>query len=354
MAKLIVTGGCGFLGFHVCLKLQKKYSKILVVDIDDFRKADYPKNVEYVRQDVRDLDGLKKLFKGYDHVIHAAAALPLWKEKDIYTTNIDGMRNVLEAAKFNKIKRVVHVSSTAVYGVPDHHPLYETDQLIGVGPYGITKIKAEGIVDEYRKKGMIIGVVRPKTFIGTERLGVFQILYDWTEAGALIPTIGNGRNRYQLLEVGDLVDAIYLLLTKPAKVANDTYNIGAKNTKPIEDYLMEFFKSVGSKSRVMKTPAGPLIFLLEIFWMLRISPLYKWVYGTAHKDSFVSIEKAEKKLGWKPQFTEAQALKHAYDWYKKHESEVKGHSSGVTHRVAWKQGILAPFKAIAVWMNPNK
>ena len=354
MAKLIVTGGCGFLGFHVCLKLQKKYSKILVIDIDEFRKDEYPKNVEYKKMDVRDLEALKTAFKGYDAVVHAAAALPLWKEKDIYTTNIDGMRNVLEAAKINKIKRVVHISSTAVYGVPDHHPLYETDELIGVGPYGITKIKAEGICEEYRKKGMIIGVARPKTFIGTERLGVFQILYDWVEAGALIPTIGDGKNRYQLLEVGDLVDAIYLLLKKPAKIANDTYNIGAKNTKPIEEYLMEFFKSVNSKSSVMKTPAGLLIFFLEIFWMLRISPLYKWVYGTAHKDSFVSIEKAEKKLGWKPQFTEAQALKHAYDWYKKHETEVKGLASGITHRVAWKQGILEPFKAIAVWLNPNK
>ncbi len=353
MAKLIVTGGCGFLGFHVCKKLSKKYSKILVVDIDEFRKGDYAKNVEYVKLDVRDLEGLKKAFKGYDAVVNAAAALPLWKASDIYSTNVDGMRNVLEAAKANKIKRVVQISSTAVYGVPDHHPLFETDELVGVGPYGETKITAEKICEEYRKKGLIVPVVRPKTFIGTERLGVFQILYDWVEAGALIPTIGNGRNRYQLLEVEDLVDAITLCLNKPAKVANDTFNIGAKNTKPIEEYLTEFFKFVKSKSSVMKTPAGPLIFLLEIFWMLRISPLYKWVYGTAHKDSFVSIEKAEKKLGWKPKFTEAQALEHAYLWYKKHENEVKG-ASGVTHRVPWKQGILAPFKAIAVWLNPNK
>jgi nucleoside-diphosphate-sugar epimerase len=353
MAKLIVTGGCGFLGLHVCRKMSKKFSKILVVDIDEFKKEEYPKNVEYKKIDIRDLEALKKAFKGYNAIVHAAAALPLWKEKDIYTTNIDGIRNVFEAALANGIKRFVQISSTAVYGVPDHHPLYETDELIGVGPYGITKIKAEKICEEYRKKGMIVGVVRPKTFIGTERLGVFQILYDWVEAGALIPTIGDGRNRYQLLEVEDLVDAIWLLLSKPAKVANDTYNVGAKNTKPIEDYLMEFFKKVKSRSSVMKTPAGLLIFFLEIFWMLRISPLYKWVYGTAHKDSFVSIEKAEKKLGWKPKFTEAQALEHSYTWYKKHESEVKG-GSGVTHRVAWKQGILGPFKKLAVMLNPNK
>jgi len=353
MAKLVVTGGCGFLGFHICRKLASKYSKILVVDIDEFRKNEYPRNVEYKKIDVRDAEGLKKAFKGYDAVVNGAAALPLWSPKDIYSTNVDGMRNVLEAAKANKIKRVVQVSSTAVYGVPEKHPLFETDPLIGVGPYGETKITAEKICEEYRKKGMVVPVVRPKTFIGTERLGVFQILYDWVEAGALIPVIGNGKNRYELLEVQDLVDAIYLMLTKPPKVANDTFNVGAKNTPPIKQYLEEFFKRVGSKSSVMTTPASLLIFFLEIFWILRISPLYKWVYGTAHKDSFVSIDKAQKKLGWKPKFTEADALVHAYQWYMKHKEEVKG-ASGVTHRVAWKQGILAPFKSIMVWLNPNK
>ena len=353
MAKLIVTGGCGFLGLHVCKKMAKKYSKVLVIDIDKFNKDEYPKNVEYIKLDVRDFEGLKKAFKGYDAVVNCAAALPLWKKKDIYSTNIEGMRNVLEAAKANKIKRVVEISSTAVYGVPDHHPLYEYDELIGVGPYGETKIAAEKICEEYRKKGMIIPIIRPKTFIGTERLGVFQILYDWVEAGALIPAIGDGSNRYQLLEVEDLVDAVALCLKKSPKIVNDTFNVGAKNTITVGEYLTQFFKKIGSKSSVMKTPAWLIIAILEVFWYLRISPLYKWVYGTAHKDSFVSIEKAEKKLGWKPKFTEAQALEHAYVWYKKNEAGIKG-TSGVTHRVPWKQGILGPCKQIAVWMNPNK
>ena len=197
---------------------------------------------------------------------------------------------------------------------------------------------------------MIVPIVRPKTFIGTERLGVFQILYDWVEAGAFIPVIGSGKNRYELLEVQDLVDAIYLMLTKPADVANDTFNVGAKDTPPIKEYLTEFFNRVGSKSRVFTTPAPILIFFLDIFWKLRISPLYKWVYGTAHKDSFVSIEKAEKKLGWTPKFTEADALVHAYEWYKKNKEGVKG-ASGITHRVAWKQGIIGSFKGFAAMLN---
>ncbi len=345
MAKLVVTGGAGFLGYHICNRLKDKYDEFLVIDIDKFNSEEYPGHTKYLKLDIRDFGSLKSAIKGYDQVVHAAAALPLWNPKDIYTVNVDGTRNVLEAAIENNIKRVVFISSTAVYGVPKKHPIYENDPLIGVGPYGETKIKAEKICEEYREKGLIVPIIRPKTFIGTGRLGVFQILFDWVESNKKIPVIGNGENRYQLLEVQDLVDAIYLALTQAEEKANDTFNVGAKNTKPIKEYLQEFFDKVGSKSKVLTTPAPLVIFLLEIFWMLRISPLYKWVYGTAHKDSFVSIEKAEKVLGWSPKFTEAEALVNAFNWYKQHKNEIAG-ASGITHRVAWKQGILALIKKI--------
>ena len=343
MEKLVITGGAGFLGYHIANQLKDKFEKILIIDIDEFHPEEYPENVEYKKIDIRNKNKLEEAFQGYDKIVHAAAALPLWKPKDIYEVNIDGTKNVLEAARKNDVKRVVYVSSTAVYGVPEKHPIYENDPLIGVGPYGESKIKAEKICEEYRKKGLIIPIVRPKTFIGTGRLGVFQILFDWVESDKKIPVIGNGKNRYQLLEVEDLVDSIYLMLTLAEEKVNDTFNVGARNTKPVKEYLEEFFRRVGAKSRIFPTPAWLVIPLLEIFWFLRISPLYKWVYGTAHKDSFVSIEKAEKILGWKPKYTEADALVKSFNWYKEHKNETQG-TAGVTHRVAWKQGVLALIK----------
>jgi nucleoside-diphosphate-sugar epimerase len=86
-----------------------------------------------------------------DWVIHTAAALPLYSEEDIFTTDIDGTNNCLEAAYQLKVERFIQISSTAVYGIPDHHPLFETDQLIGVGPYGEAKIKAEECCIKYRE-----------------------------------------------------------------------------------------------------------------------------------------------------------------------------------------------------------
>ena len=79
--------------------------------------------------------------------------------------------------------------------------------------------------------------ISPKSFIGPERLGVFALFYDWAKDGKGFPMIGNGKNRYQLLDVEDLCDAIYLCATLPEKKVNDTFNIGAKEfTTMKEDY----------------------------------------------------------------------------------------------------------------------
>ncbi len=70
-----------------------------------------------------------------------------------------------------------------MYGIPDHHPLYEDDRLDGVGPYGKAKIMAEEVCLEYRRKGMCVLILRPKSFVGPERLGVFALFYDWAKDG---------------------------------------------------------------------------------------------------------------------------------------------------------------------------
>ncbi len=340
--KLAITGGAGFLGYHLSQQLADKFDELLVLDVAPIVAAEYPQNVKYVNVDVRDLEEIDKAFRGVDVVVHGAAALPLWKKEDIFGINVQGTRNVLEAAKNNKVERVVHVSSTAVYGVPEKHPICEDDPLIGVGYYGESKIEAEKVCGEYRQKGFCVPVARPKTFIGTGRLGVFQILYDWVKAGKKIPIIGNGKNRYQLLEVEDLVDAIYLFLTSPRDKSNVTYNVGAKEFGTVLDDMGALCDFAGTGARVMSTPAWLVKPLLALFEKLKLSPLYKWVYGTADKDSFVSIEKIEKTLGWAPKHSNVRALIRSYGWYLDHRDEVQ--TTGITHRVAWEQGILKVFK----------
>ncbi|HQB09080.1 MAG TPA: NAD(P)-dependent oxidoreductase, partial [bacterium] len=181
--KVLITGGAGFFGLHMTKKCVDMGEEVTLLDIAEYDKSEYDKSVKLVKGDVRDAEIMDKLISENDVVIHAAAALPLEKKKEIFSTNVDGTRNVLELCFKHKTRKFVMISSTAVYGVPDHHPLFETDKMIGVGPYGESKIAAEKICSEYRDKGLFITTVRPKTFIGTHRLGVFQILYNWVEEG---------------------------------------------------------------------------------------------------------------------------------------------------------------------------
>src|SRR5262249_47514409 len=151
--------------------------------------------------------------------------------------------------------------------------------------------------------------------VGTGRLGVFQILFDWVQAGKRIPVIGSGKNRYQLLEVEDLCQAIILAATAPAERANDTFNVGAKRFGTVREDLGALCQAAGSAPRVLPTPAPLVKAVLQLLERLRLSPLYKWVYGTADKDSFVSTEKIERALGWQPKYSNAEALIRAYRWY---------------------------------------
>ncbi len=343
--KIVVTGGAGFLGYHINLKIDKiaEAKNTTFFDIAEFPKGEYNPEINCIYGDVRDQNQMDEMMKDVDVVIHCAAALPLWKKKDIFETNVDGTRNVLESSLKNNVNRVIHISSTAVYGVPDVHPLYEYHNRVGVGPYGESKVQAEEVCEEYRAKGLPIAILRPKSFIGTARLGVFQILYDWVESGVKIPIIGNGKNRYQLFEVEDLVDAILLASTLPLEKINDTFNVGAKEFKTVEEDVGAMCEYAGTGSRVMRTPSWLVKPALSFFEMLGISPLYKWIYGTADTDSFVSIEKAEQQLGWNPKYSNSEALIRSYQWYLDNKDKIQ-QGTGVTHRIAWKQGILSFFK----------
>lgn len=343
--RAFITGAAGFLGLHLTRYFSKKGAKLTLYDIAPFPKDEYPRGAKMVKGDVRDKNKLVQYMAGADVVIHAAAALPLWKTEDIMAINIEGTKNALAAARVNKVGRFIYVSSTAVYGVPKKHPIFESDRRVGVGPYGISKIAAEKACEAYQRKGLTVSIIRPKTFVGTHRLGVFEILFDWIKDNRRIPVIGNGENRYQLLDVDDLCEAIYLLsVKKQAARVNDTFNIGAAEFHTVKEDLGALFKHAHSRSRIQPTPAVLVKKALWVFEKLKISPLYQWVYDTADKDSFVSIDKLTKTLAWKPRYANAEALIKSYDWYKENYRMVKSATPGVTHTVGWNQGVIGWFK----------
>ncbi len=345
--KICITGGAGFLGLHLTRHLHSLGHSLVLLDIAEYVTSEYPPdNVTFLGGDVRNPQDMERALDGVDAVIHAAAALPLWTREEIYSTNIFGTKTVLETARSAGIKRVAYVSSTAVYGVPQVHPLMEYFPMVGVGAYGESKILAENVCADFRDKGMVVGVIRPKTFIGPYRLGVFQILFEWINEGHRIPLIGTGHNRYQLLDVQDLCVAFEKMITADDDdVAADTYNIGAAAFGTVRQDVSALCEHAGSGSKVLPVPSGLVIPTLKLFEKLHLSPLYEWIYGTAHKDSFVSVEKAASRLGFTPEYSNAQALIRSYDWYMENKDTMAA-GTGVTHRVPWDQGILKVFKKV--------
>jgi nucleoside-diphosphate-sugar epimerase len=346
MSTFFITGGAGFLGINLTRYLLQRGHTVITFDMAPFDYVDVRDQVTSITGDIRDRAALDRAMAGADVVIHTAAALPLYSVHDIYTTDITGTKNVLEIAMRHGIDRVVHISSTAVYGIPDHHPLYEDDQLIGVGPYGRAKIKAEELCLSAREAGLCVPILRPKSFVGPERLGVFALLYDWAHTGHGFPNIGSGNNRYQLLDVEDLCDAIYLVATGDRATVNDTFNIGAAEFTTWKQDVQAVLDDAGHGKSVVPLPiVTPMIWTLRILEQLNLSPLYKWVYETVTKDSFVSIEKAQRVLGFAPKYSTREAMVRNYRWYVAHLDQFEG-TDGVSHRVPWKQGILGVAKLV--------
>ena len=281
---------------------------------------------------------------GYDDIFSRFVD-SLGNENDILFSistsgNSGNCLKAMEAAKKNGVRKVVFISSTAVYGVPRFHPIEETTPLVPLGPYGESKFAAEQVCEKYRAQGVDITIIRPKTFLGAERLGLFQILFEWIRNGYGIYTIGNGKNRYQLLAVTDLVEAIWLAATKPN--VNETFNVGAEEFVSSKDELNAVGEHAGTGSRVVTTPAWLVKAVLQVLEWLRLSPLSAWHYKTADKDSFVSIEKAKRVLGWQPQKSNTQTLIEGYDWYAANWQKYVNRM-GTNHRVSWDQKFLKYF-----------
>jgi nucleoside-diphosphate-sugar epimerase len=337
-----ISGGAGFLGLHLARRLLADGHEVRTLDVVPLNDAELERSVQELRGDVRDRERVQELVVGADVVVHAAAALPIQASREsIRSVNVGGTENVLQAARDAGVRRVVFISSTAVYGVPEKHPIEEDDPLVGVGWYGESKIDAEGLC---RVAAVETTIVRPKTFIGPERLGVFEILFDWIREGRRIYILGQGHNRYQLLAVEDLVDAIVRAATVP-EAARQTFNVGATEFGTVRSDLQALIDHADSTSRLRPVPVKPAELALRALELLKVSPLAEWHYKTAHKDSFVDVSRAQGVLGWQPRLSNREALIGTYDWYLANRERVG--SAGVTHRVPWNQQALGLLKRLS-------
>jgi nucleoside-diphosphate-sugar epimerase len=345
MALWAITGGSGFLGLHLARRLLAEGHDVRTLDLEPLDAALANAGVDGIVGDIRDAGAAERLARGADVVVHSAAALPIQgSSATIRSINVDGTATILAAAAAAGVRRALLISSTAVYGVPRVHPIREDAALVPVGAYGRSKIEAEELCRQFGSRGLEQVIIRPKTFVGPERLGVFEILFDWIRDGRRIYTIGSARNRYQLLAVEDLVDAVLRAAERP--VAGSVFNIGAEEFGTVREDLQALIEHAGSTSRVTPVPARPVQAILRALELLRVSPLAEWHYKTADKDSYVAIDRAKAELDWQPRLSNAETLIAAYDWYEANRDALE-RTPGLTHRVPWNQRALGLVKRLS-------
>ena len=342
--RFLVTGGAGFMGINLIRYLLDRGHEVCSYDIAPFS---YPEvdRIQELRGDIRDLNLHDQAFEGVDTVVHCAAPLPLADPEEIHSTNVGGTRALLNTAEQRGTRCFIHISSTAVYGVPDHHPLTEGDRMIGVGAYGESKVQAEHVCADFRDRGMNLPILRPKSFVGPERLGAFELLYDFAYDGHNFPVLGSGNNLYQLLDVDDLSQAVLLCALGAPDTVNDTFNVGAAQYGSLRQSFQAVLDQAGHGKRIVGFPAAPAIWTLRALEAMHLSPLYKWIYETAGKESFVSIDKITKQLGYAPQHSNEEALIRNFEWYVANHERIS-QAAGITHRVPWKRGALKLLRAV--------
>ncbi len=341
----LITGGSGFFGQHLIEALLKRGDTVTVFDLAELDPSMVARGVKYVKGDIRDVSALQAAFKGVDVVHHNAAVLPISRSGSVFwDVNVQGTKNVLQAALENGVKKVLNVSTSSVYGIPKSVPITEETPLTPLGQYGFAKEDGEKVVREFRSKNDLdVSIVRPRTIVGTGRLGIFGILFDWVRRGKRVYIIDKGDNLFQLVSAPDLADACVRIATMPCK--NEDFNIGADEFGTVRSDLEKLIAHAKTGARVQPTP-GPLVrFLLSIVDWMKVSPLVDWHYKTPHKPFFFDCTKAKAMLGWQPKDSNAKALCDTYDWYLAHRDEAD--KTGTTHRKSVKQGVLKILRAFS-------
>ncbi|GAB3800510.1 NAD-dependent epimerase/dehydratase family protein [Micromonospora zhanjiangensis] len=342
--RVLVTGSAGMLGSHLVRRLTREGHEVLGLDVRPGTEANGP--VRQVSGDIRDTALLTGLTAKVDAVVHCAGALPSYPAEQIRAIVVEGTRSVLEAAHRSAVPRVVHISSTAVYGLPDLVPTPEEYPFRPVDEYSAAKGNAERICEEYRQRGLPLTVLRPKTFLGPGRLGLFAMLCEWADEGRNFPVLGRGDVRIQMLDIEDLLDAVELVLDAPPEIADGTFNIAAERVSTMRENLQCVLDAAGHGKRVVSIPGRPAVAALRAMARLGVSPVYDRLLYKLLADSYVSIERAQKILGFQPRFSGQDTILRTYRWWREQKRGVRVPAGGRTSGEPWRQGVLALAKAL--------
>lgn len=340
--RVLVTGGSGYFG---SILVEQACTQGDVVTVFDLNPPDeVPDSVTYVHGDVRDRAAVRAACDGADVVLHNVAQVPLAKNRDLFwSVNLTGTANVLLAARDAGVDKVVHTSSSAIFGIPASNPVTEDTRGRPLEAYGRAKLEAEWLCREAAGTGLDVTIVRPRTILGHGRLGILSVLFEFVEQGAPVYVLGGGHNRYQFVHANDLADAC---LRAAARDKPAIYNLGATEFGTMRQTLQALVDHAATGSRVRSLPSGLAQAAMRAGAATGLLPFvpYHWLlYG---ESLWFDTTMARTELGWEPRHSNVSAVIESYEWFLQHRRGEGLSKRGSHHQSPVRLGLLEALKRI--------
>lgn len=343
--RIFITGGAGFFG--ELLKNEFLNKGAFCVSIDLEKDNNFNKNLVAYQEDIRSLETLESIFSKYkfNAIFHCAAILAhsVKDKKLLWTSNVDGTRNIAELAKKYKVPKVVFTSSNCLWAENFNNPVTEDEIPRPIEIYGKSKREGEKILLEYTKDFHSI-IIRCPSIIDSGRVGLLSILFDFIMEGRRVWVIDNGNNIYQFIYAKDLVDACIKCMDYEA---SDIFNIGSDNVKTFRKVYEYVIKKANTNSRVATLPKEPTLSIMRLAYALKLSPLGPYQNKMISKNFIFDTNKIKKKLKWMPTLTNEEILYKAYEYYRDHLDEIKNRKDVSAHKKPTKMGIIRLLKWVS-------
>jgi nucleoside-diphosphate-sugar epimerase len=314
---VLITGGSGYFGSILVERCLADGDRVRVLDVNPSASG-----AESIVADVRDLDAVRTACDGVDLVLHNVAQVPLARDRDLFwTVNVTGTANVLLAARDAGVAKVVHTSTSAIYGIPEHNPVAEESPARPLEAYGRAKLEAEVLCRQAAGDGLDVSIVRPRTILGHGRLGLMAILFELVAEGAPVFVFDGGHNRYQLVHADDLADAC---LRAGNRSGPRAYNIGATEFGTMRETLEAVCTHAGTGARVRSIPSAPARVAMRALAAVGQGPFapYHWLlYG---ESLWFDTTRAQEELGWTAQHSNESMVIESYDWFLAHRDDLEG------------------------------
>lgn len=335
--KIGITGGSGFFGSLLIKELLSQGFNCLNIDIVKSNLSH--QNLKEIIVDVTSDEFFEFDLTGIELIFHNIAAVPLLNNKKLFKdTNVIGTKNVIESAIKYKVKKIINTSSSAIYGIPYLNPVNEDDVCVPIDPYGRAKLEAEKLFFKYENDIEFLSI-RPRTIIGQERLGIFQILYEWIIENQNIPVLNGGNNIYQFLNVKDLIDFNIMLIDK--QLTNSVVNIGCREYKSLYHDLSDLISYTESKSQIKsinKSFVKYSLLMTNFFNLTPLSTYHAMMYG---ESLYFDNLKLKNEFNFEPKYSNYETLVEGFNWYKFNREDILNKSiQSSPHKQAVKQRFL--------------